>query len=529
MVVICHVIVGVSTQRDVGVSHTANRCVGPGWCLPRIVRAFFGGTEVVDGIGIRSGDRKYMWRAIVPAALLFSLPGLLVGFKLISPPPAMTVLATAVSIIAVQSLLAAAIWKSRSRSGIIVIALVVAIAVLPEYSVDAFLSWLGGSPNSQAHPEFILAPTLGGSRMLLGVAWPLVIGALLLKRRAGGGNSRGIPGFELSLLLLATLYLFTIYFKGHLWLMDASVMLMLTAFYLWKVLSRKDADVGRLAGPNGAAPADYSRPFERNGTRPSEAPHTGGPSTYGLLAILSFGAVVLIFVAQPFTQGLYQLARDYGVDSFTLFQGMVPFISKSPLIVLVVMLAWRNRGDFAGSILLNSHFAIIVFALALVPLGGLMRGLTPSVSDVILLGDRQRMELLLTASQSLMAIVILARPNLSWKGASALAVPFAFEWLAHGLLTPEADLAMVQGAIVVTYLLSAAALLLTDKSRMTVLTGAVVPGVSARPRRQPLKHEAARPLAALRQAAVTVESELTPSVGSGPNGRAAQESKPADP
>jgi cation:H+ antiporter len=208
---------------------------------------------------------------------------------------------------------------------------------------------------------------------------------------------------------------------------------------------------------------------------------------------------------------------------------MLPFISKSPLIVLVVMLAWKNRGEFAGSILLNSHFAILALALAMVPLGGLMRGLTPGVSDVILLDDRQRMELLLTASQSLMAIVILARPNISWKGASALAVPFAFEWLAHGLLTPEADLAMVQGAIVVTYLLAAAALLLTDTSRMTVLTGAVVPGVRARSRRPALEHEASRPVAAVRHAAASAESELVSSVGSSPSGRAGQESEPANP
>ena len=365
--------------------------------------------------------------------------------------------------------------------------------------------------------------------MLLGVAWPLVMGALLLNRRRGGGNSRGVPGFELTILFLATLYLFTIYFKGHLWLMDAPVLLMLTAFYLWKALGRKDAVSGPPAALDGTRHEDSLRPFERNGVRRNEVQHSGGLPLYGSLAILLFGAFVLIFVTQPFTQGLYLLAGEYGVDRFTLFQGVLPFISKSPLIVLVVMLAWRNRGEFAGSILLNSHVAIIAFALALVPLGGLMRGLTLGVSDVILLDDRQRMELLLTASQSLMAIVILARPNISWKGASALAVLFAFEWLAHGLLTPEADLAMVQGAFVVTYLLSAAVLLLTDRSTMTVLTGAVVPGVRAHSKGQALERDASRSVEAVSQAAVTVDSELVPSVGGSPSGRAAQESEPLNP
>ncbi|MCH8061415.1 MAG: hypothetical protein IH861_02815 [Chloroflexi bacterium] len=470
-----------------------------------------------------------MWRVIVPVALIFSLPGLLVGFKVIFLAPGMTVLATAAAIIAVQSLLGAALWSSKSRSGILIVALAIAIAILPEYSIDAFLSWLGGSPNSQGHPEYTLAPVLGGSRMLLGVAWPLLMGALLLNRRGGGGNSRGVPGFELSILLLATLYLFTIYFKGHLWLMDAPVLLMLTAFYLWKALSRKEADVGRPAEHNGTQHEDSLRPFERNRVRRFEASHTGGLPLYGALAILLFGAFVLIFVTQPFTQGLYILAGEYGVDRFTLFQGVLPFISKSPLIVLVVMLAWRNRGEFAGSILLNSHFAILALAVALVPLAGLMRGMTPGVSDVILLGDRQRMELLLTASQSLMAIVILAGPKISWKGASALAIPFAFEWLAHGLLTPEADLAMVQGTFVVIYLLAAAALLLTDRSRMTVLTGAVVPEVRVRSRRPVSEHEASLTATGVRHAAVTADSELVTSVGSSPVGRTAQESESASP
>lgn len=250
---------------------------------------------------------------------------------------------------------------------------------------------------------------------------------------------------------------------------------------------------------------------------------------YGSLAVLLFGAFVLIFVTQPFTQGLYLLAGEYGVDRFTLFQGVLPFISKSPLIVLVVVLAWRNRGEFAGSIMLNSHFAILALAIALVPLAGLLRGMTPGVSDVILLDDRQRMELLLTASQSLMAIVILARPKISWKGASALAVPFAFEWLAHGLLTPEADLAMVQGTIVVFYLIAAAALLLTDGSRMTVLTGAGVPGVRLRSRKPMLEHVAPLPATDVRHAAVMADDELVASMAGSLGGRTVRESEPANP
>ena len=479
-------------------------------------------------VGMKLGDRITMWRVLVPIALLFSLPGLLVGLEVVSTPPVLTVLVTAVSIIAVQSLLAAALWSSRGRSAFIVVALVIAIAILPEYSVDAFLSWLGGSPNSQAHPEFILAPTLGGGRMLLGLAWPLVMGSLLLRRRAGGGNFHGIPGFELSLLLLATLYLFTIYFKGHLWLMDAPVMLMLTAFYLWKVLRRNDGNVGSLEEPDGALSGQSLRPFERNDEGRTEVIRSGGINLYGCLTLLSFGAFVLFFVAQPFTQGLYLVARDYGADRFTLFQGILPLISKSPLIVLAVMLAWRNRGDFARSILLNSHMAIIALAVAMVPLTGLMRGMTPGVSDVILLDDRQRMALLLTASQSLMAIVILARANISWKGVSALAIPYAFEWLAYGLLTPEADLTVVRGTIVAVYLFAATALLLTDGSRMAVLTGAVVQGVRVRTRRPESERHAPRPVTVLGQAAVAAESELVPSVGGRYSGRAGRESEPSN-
>ncbi len=55
MVVICHVIVGVGTHRDVGVSPTAIRCVGPGGYLPRAVPPFCDGRAVVDGMKL--GDR----------------------------------------------------------------------------------------------------------------------------------------------------------------------------------------------------------------------------------------------------------------------------------------------------------------------------------------------------------------------------------------------------------------------------------------------------------------------------------------
>ena len=111
--VICHVIVGVDTQRDMGVSFTVIRCVRPSGRLPRVADPFCDG--VAEVVGMKLGDGMLMWRVFVPAALLISLPGLLAGLHVISPAPAVAVLVTAVSIVAVQSMLAAVLWSSRSR------------------------------------------------------------------------------------------------------------------------------------------------------------------------------------------------------------------------------------------------------------------------------------------------------------------------------------------------------------------------------------------------------------------------------
>ena len=148
------------------------------------------------------------------------------------------------------------------------LALVAIITILPEYAVDFSLVWKAGSDPEYA--GYAVANMTGANRLLIGIAWPLIVAIVWFKalRRSNSGASvamastqnialrlaERIPGvgrlenrhgrvqlhksqaIELSFLAGATIYAFTIPFKGQIDLLDAVVLIGLFAAYMLSLI-----------------------------------------------------------------------------------------------------------------------------------------------------------------------------------------------------------------------------------------------------------------------------------------------------
>ena len=329
------------------------------------------------------------------------------------------------------------------------LALVAIITVLPEYAVDFSLVWKAGT--DPEYTAYAVANMTGANRLLIGIAWPLIVMIVWVKalRRlspsAAAGQSRGqslflrmagrVPGvgqfenthgrvqlyrsqaIELSFLAAATLYAFTIPLKGRIDLLDAVVLIGVFIAYMW-FSSRAEVVEPELVGP--AAMIGRLSPKRRRTV---------------VLGLFAFAAAVIFLSAEPFAEGMIETGKSIGIDEFLLIQWIAPLASEAPEIVVASIFAIRGDSASALGLLVSAkvnQWSLLVGSLPLV--------YSASVGSptALPLDDRQAQEVLLTAAQSLFAVVLLAPLFLGPRGALLLLALFTTQ-----LVIPVASVRLV--------------------------------------------------------------------------------------
>jgi cation:H+ antiporter len=286
------------------------------------------------------------------------------------------------------------------------LALLALIAILPEYVVDATFAWLAAE--DPAYAGYAVANMTGANRLLIGLAWPLVVlvAWLRLGRRAVTLETRN--GLELVVLLAATLYAFILPFKGSISLLDMGILVSMFAFYVWR-LARQEAEAPHLVGP-AATIAALSTARRRLVT--------------GALALGAAGAILL--VAKPFAKALVGTGLALGVDEFLLVQWLAPLASEAPEFVVVALFAWRGLTTPALGALVSSKINQWTLLVAMLPL---VYSVARGEPSALPLDPRQQEEVLLTATQSLFALVLLLDLRLGLIGAGTLFGLFTVQML----------------------------------------------------------------------------------------------------
>ena len=316
------------------------------------------------------------------------------------------------------------------------IAVLALIAVLPEYAVGFVFAGKGGhafktfgaacqskaavAAGSQPPCSLALANMTGANRLLIGLGWSMVVFVAWRQYRRRGQRVTEVRlershSVEISFLALACFYCLILPFKHTISLVDAGVLIVIFLLYSIRVSKA-----------------------------PAEAPHLVGPARYvggfrvarrraAVVAMLVVAAAVIVLCADHFADALVASGRSLGVSDFLLVQWLAPIASEAPELLVAGLYAWRLNTNAGLGTLVSSkvnQWTLLVGTLPIVFVvsSGSLHGL-PITSE-------PRLELLLTAAQSVFAVAILVNLAISNKEALALFVLFATQFalgaVSHG-------------------------------------------------------------------------------------------------
>ncbi|MGB7858895.1 MAG: sodium:proton exchanger [Acidimicrobiia bacterium] len=337
------------------------------------------------------------------------------------------------------------------------------IAVLPEYAVDFVFTAKAGTEFAETgaatvYGPLALANMTGANQLLIGFGWPLVIllGTWRVKKKqatpaeAEGATDKEIrlsrpQSVDIAYLAIASIYGLTLFLKDTLNLIDAAI---LVAIYIAYMI--------RLAGAS------------------AQEPHLVGPSAYigrlprtqrRIVNYLGFviAAAVILAVAEPFAESLIEVGEAIGISEFLLVKWLAPLASEAPELLIATLFAWRLAARTGIGALISSkvnQWTLLVGTLPIV-FAIFARQFVGLPLDSV-----QRVELWVTAAQSVFAVAIIASRTVSrreaWVMLSLFIAQLAESWLTEvGHLSEDVSLKARIGVGVI-FLIAAAWVLRTD-------------------------------------------------------------------
>jgi cation:H+ antiporter len=284
------------------------------------------------------------------------------------------------------------------------LAAVALFAVLPEYAVDMYFTWMAGRQPESDYAHYAVANMTGANRLLIGVAWGAIAVIFWFRQRRAIrlGNDRRL---EMIFLAMATAYAFVIPIKQSLAWYDGLVFLGLYVWYIW------------LAGKRPASE------FEAEG--PAEALVRLPKVTRRIMVALvfCFAGGAILANAEPFCEGLVNTGKALQINEFFLVQWLAPIASEAPEFVVALVFAWRGQPSLALGSLLSSKLNQWTLLVGMIP--GVFALSHGSLDHPIPMGQFQMNEILLTAAQSLLAVLMLASMRFSVWGALLLFTLFS--------------------------------------------------------------------------------------------------------
>jgi cation:H+ antiporter len=338
---------------------------------------------------------NWVW---IGLAGLATLPALFLRLGAFDSPEPLAALTYGVAIVASAFLLS---WAAEAAqvdfSQGLALALLALIAILPEYVVDGSMAWLAAE--NPAYAGYAVANMTGANRLLIGLAWPLVVGIAFFRYGKREVHLDEGHGLEVVVLLCATLYAFLLPLKGTISLLDLAVLSAVFAVYMIR-LARLPAEQPHLVGP--ARLVGQLPPVRRRLMTAS----------LGLIA-----AAVILLVAKPFAKALVATGVDLGIDEFLLVQWLAPLASEAPEFLVVALFAWRGQSTPAFATLVSSKINQWTLLVGMLPL---VYSVAKGAPAALPLDPRQQAEVYLTAAQSLYALALILDLQLHLLGATSL-------------------------------------------------------------------------------------------------------------
>jgi cation:H+ antiporter len=334
-----------------------------------------------------------------------TLPGVILRLAGIHLEPTATAAISGAAIAAAAFLLLWACDAAQTEiSQALALAAVALMAVLPEYSIDMYFTWQAGQDATGAHAQYAVANMTGANRLLIGVGWGAV--ALLywlrFRKPVRIGEERRT---ELLFLGAATAYAFVIPLKGTLAWYDGMVFLGLYAWYVI-VAGRRCCEEPEIEGP-----AELLARLPR------------GLRRLAIAAMFLFAGGVILANSEPFCESLIATGKALRISEFVLVQWLAPVASEAPEFVVALVFAWRGQAGMALGSLLSAKLNQWTLLVGMIP--GVFAISHGTLEHPIPMSGLQMNEIMLTAAQSLLGVLVLAGLRLSGGGALLLFGLFA--------------------------------------------------------------------------------------------------------
>lgn len=271
------------------------------------------------------------------------------------------------------------------------LAVVALIAVLPEYAVDMYFTWQAGQGDAQA-AHYAIANMTGANRLLIGVAWALIAVIFWFKTRKAVRLEKD-RRTEILFLGMATLYAFFVALKGSLEWYDGIVFLALYGWYI-ALASRRPCVECELEGP--AEVLMHLPTVKRR---------------WATIGMFLFSAAAIGVCAEPFSKGLVVSGTQANINEFLLVQWLAPIASEAPEFIVAIMFALRGQAGLALGSLLSAKLNQWTLLVGMIP--GVYALSAGQLHSPIPMDATQMHEILLTAAQSLLAVIMLLTLRLS--------------------------------------------------------------------------------------------------------------------
>lgn len=340
-------------------------------------------------------------------AILSTLPGLVVGLGHFDLSPLLVALLTGCAILGASCMLTWACEVAQlDIPQAVAVAVVAFIAVLPEYAVDMYFTWMAGQHPESAYSHYAIANMTGANRLLIGVGWSAIV-LIFASRFHSSVSLEDDKRTDLLFLAMATGYALTIPLTGSLTWVDGVVFLALYAWYM-SIIARRPCEAEE---PEGPALVLAGLPRRRR-----------LQAVWGLFA---FAALIIVTNAEPFSESLVASGKLLGVNEFLLVQWLAPIASEAPEFIVALMFAFRGHAGLALGSLLSSKLNQWTLLVGMIP--GMYAFSSGSFAHSINLDAHQFGEILLTAAQSFFAVVLLLDLRLHLREATWLLLLFCLQ------------------------------------------------------------------------------------------------------
>src|SRR5262245_2629177 len=281
------------------------------------------------------------------------------------------------------------------------LALLAWLQTLPEFAVEADIAWGAGkgrNPVSEMTANFT-----GSIRLLMGFGMPVVFFIHALSCGEQGRRSIDLDPFhsvEIVSLFPPTIYFFFIVYRGRLDMLDSVILLGFYVMYMWLLFKmppeKEDESVEELPW--------VSRQVLKRGRIGRIA---------GVAAIFIGGGWVLYVCVHPFLDSLRALSFVVGIEGYFFIQWIAPFMSEFP--EKVSAFSWARQQGKAKMGLMNflsSNLNQMTMLVAMIPIVYSIS--TGRFNAPVILTEDQKEEVLLTASQAALVMVVLFNMKFEW-------------------------------------------------------------------------------------------------------------------